>query len=264
MALCELKIFSPALGKQTAATVILPEAGFQGPFAVFYLLHGLSDDHTIWQRRTSIERYVAEYPLIVVMPDGGRSFYTDAKEGDAYETAIVRDLMGRIETLFQARTDRGGRCIGGLSMGGYGAIKLALKYPERFCSATSHSGGLLFGSQPPRRDANPSFQAEMRRIFGERPQGGPEDLFPLAAGLDPKRRPALRIDCGTEDFLIERNREFHAHLDRIGYPHEYAEFPGQHEWGYWDLHVQEAIAFHVRHLGLTKREPGSFDVSRKQ
>ncbi len=78
MAFCELKYHSKALGQATAADVILPQNDALGPFAVFYLLHGLSDDHTIWQRRTSIERHVADYPLIVVMPDGGRGFYTDA------------------------------------------------------------------------------------------------------------------------------------------------------------------------------------------
>src|SRR5579859_3914593 len=134
MAFCELKFFSKSLNKATAADVLLPECDSSGPFAVMYLLHGLSDDHTIWQRRTSIERYVADLPLIVVMPDGGRGFYTDAQEGAAYETAIVRDLVDYIDRMFPTMADRSGRCVGGLSMGGYGAIKLALKYPDLFCS----------------------------------------------------------------------------------------------------------------------------------
>jgi putative tributyrin esterase len=83
MAYCELHYFSKSLGMQTAANVILPEGEHEGPFAVFYLLHGLSDDHTIWMRRTSIERYVQNLPLIVVMPNGGRGFYTDAVQGFA-------------------------------------------------------------------------------------------------------------------------------------------------------------------------------------
>src|SRR5579871_2790575 len=124
MAFCELHYFSPALQKQTAANILLPEGEeATGPFCVFYLLHGLSDDHTIWQRRTSIERYVAGLPLIVVMPDGGRGFYTDAQEGMAYETAIVHDLVNYVDRMFPTKAERGGRCIGGLSMGGYGAIK---------------------------------------------------------------------------------------------------------------------------------------------
>ncbi|MDR7476069.1 MAG: alpha/beta hydrolase family protein [Armatimonadota bacterium] len=264
MALCELHYFSPALCKQTAAMVILPEGDFRPPYAVMYLLHGLSDDHTIWQRRTSIERYVADYPLIVVMPDGGRGFYTDAKEGDAWETALVRDLIGFVDTRFQTRASRAGRCIGGLSMGGYGAVKLALKHPGLFCSAVSHSGALGRAHRSVLSDPDNPFAAELRRIFGEDPTGGPEDLFTLAERLQPAKRPALRIDCGTDDFLLEDNRGFHAHLEKLGYPHEYAEFPGGHDWGYWDLHVQEAIAFHARHLGLERREAPGVDVTKKE
>src|ERR1044071_6734116 len=98
-----------------------------GPFATFYLLHGLSDDHTIWLRRTSIERYVSSLPLIVVMPDGERGFYTDAQEGFAFESAITKDLISFIDRTFPTKADRSGRAIGGLSMGGDGAVKLALK-----------------------------------------------------------------------------------------------------------------------------------------
>src|SRR5205823_3171080 len=147
MACCKLRYFSKALDKQTAANVILPEK-HTGPFAVFYLLHGLSDDHTTWVRRTSIERYVENLPLLVVMPDGGRGFYCDAVDGFAYETALVRDLVTFIDQTFPTRANRGGRCIGGLSMGGYGAIKIALRFPELFCSATSHSGAFGFAHGP--------------------------------------------------------------------------------------------------------------------
>ncbi|HZO87714.1 MAG TPA: alpha/beta hydrolase family protein [Chthonomonadaceae bacterium] len=252
MAFCELKYFSKALQKATAADIILPEGDHEGPFATFYLLHGLSDDHTIWQRRTSIERYVQDLPLIVVMPDGGRGFYCDAKEGMAWETAIVRDLVNYVDKMFHTKAAREGRCIGGLSMGGYGAAKLALKYPDLFCSAVSHSGALCFAHRPLPPDSENPWNTEFRRIVGENPVGGPDDIFALAEKLASEKRPALRIDCGTEDFLIEDNRALHAYLDQIGYPHEYAEFPGAHDWAYWDTHVQEAIAFHARNLGIGK------------
>lgn len=257
MAFCELRYFSAALAKQTAANVILPEGEHRPPYAVLYLLHGLSDDHTIWQRRTSIERYVADYPLIVVMPDGGRGFYCDAQSGDAWESAIVRDLVGYIDRIFPTRATRAGRAVGGLSMGGYGAVKLALGHPDLFVSAVSHSGALdvAHDSGSRRRTPDDPVAQLLRRILGEDPAGGPNDCFALAERLAPEKRPALRIDCGVEDFLLPANRALHAHLDAIGYPHEYAEFPGGHEWGYWDQHVQEAIRFHARHLGIQKRAP---------
>jgi len=250
LAFCELKYFSKALEKAIAANLILPEGDMEGPFATFYLLHGLSDDHTIWQRRTSIERYVQNLPLIVVMPDSGRGFYTDAKEGMAWETAIVRDLVNYVDKMFPTKATRAGRCVGGLSMGGYGAVKLALKYPDLFCSAVSHSGA---PSIVRRLDSTWDNYAYWKRLFGENPAGGPDDCWALAqkaVPLAPEKRPALRLDCGTEDFLLEDNRAFHAHLSEIGYPHEYEEFPGAHTWDYWDIHVQEAIAFHARNLGI--------------
>jgi putative tributyrin esterase len=228
MALCEVKFFSQALQKATAANIILPEVKTEGPFPVFYLLHGLSDDYTIWQRRTSIERYVQGMPLIVVMPDGGRGFYCDAEQGMAWETALVTDLIGFVDKMFPTIASREGRCIGGLSMGGYGAVKLALKFPELFCSANSHSGALGFAHWPFGKERADSFAAEFTRVIGTDPAGGPNDLFALAQRLEPVRRPALSIDCGTEDFLLDANRAFHAHLDEIGCAHEYREFPGSH------------------------------------
>ncbi|CCW34038.1 predicted esterase [Chthonomonas calidirosea] len=254
MAFCELKYFSPALQKQTAANIILPE-GKKGPFSVLYLLHGLSDDHTIWHRRTSIERYVQDLPLIVVMPDNGRGWYTDAVEGPASETAIVLDLMNLVDSLFPTRAERAGRCVAGLSMGGYGAFKLALKYPNKFCAAVSHSGALGIGHFPLRPeevdsvgdDANLEerrrWMREMVRIFGEDPVGSTNDLYALAKQVPQSLRPALRFDCGTEDFLLDQNRSFHSYLAEIGYPHQYEEFPGGHDWSYWDRHVQETLQF---------------------
>jgi S-formylglutathione hydrolase FrmB len=250
MALCELKFFSKALEKQTAATVILPEGSPRGPFAAFYLLHGLSDDHTIWQRRTSIERYVADLPLMVIMPDGGRGFYSDAKIGMAWESALIRDLIPFIDSRFQTRSERGGRCLGGLSMGGYGAIKLALKYPDLFCSAVGHSGAYAIGRRIAHLALDDPWRKEVECLFGTDWENGPDNPYTLAEKVSTSKRPALRIDCGTEDFLLEDSRTFHQHLTRIGYPHEYEEFPGAHTWDYWDLHVQEAITFHAYHLGL--------------
>lgn len=248
MATCELHYFSAALQKQTACNVIIPEVpGFAGPYPVFYLLHGLSDDYSMWQRKTSIGRYVQMLPLMVVMPDGGRGFYTDAAQGFAYESAIVRDIIGFIDRTFHTRAERQGRCIGGLSMGGYGALKLALKHPDLFVSANGHSGAYGFAHGQWRAE-----QDEFIRIAGQNPTGGPDDVFALAQRAEAARLPALRFDCGTSDFLLDQNREFHAHLQSLNIAHEYAEFPGAHDWAYWDKHVQSALRFHAKHLGIAK------------
>jgi S-formylglutathione hydrolase FrmB len=131
-------------------------------------------------------------------------------------------------------------------MGGYGALKLALKFPHKFCSVVSHSGALGAGHKPLRDDLAP----ELRLIYGENPTGGKDDLWAIAERADKSNLPAIRIDCGLDDFLIEDNRAFHQHLNQLDIPHEYQEFPGEHNWDFWDTHVQEAIKFHTRALGI--------------
>jgi putative tributyrin esterase len=243
MAYAQVNWFSKTLAKMVAMNVILPEVG-RGPYATFYLLHGLSDDYTAWQRRTRIEWYVRQLPLIVVMPDGGRQFYTDNADGPAYATFIAEELPAFIERTFAARSDRAGRCIGGLSMGGYGALRLALGYPDRYISAVSHSGAVTAWRWDPQTTALSN--DEYRRIFGANAEGSNHDLIALAKKA--KQRdvlPKLRIDCGLSDDLLPMNRELSATFKQMGIDHDYAEYPGDHNWDYWDLHVQEAIAFHA-------------------
>jgi S-formylglutathione hydrolase FrmB len=248
MAFAMIQYFSRSLQKASSVHVVFPdEPEIARPWATFYLLHGLSDDHTIWMRRTSVERYVAGLPLMVVMPDGGRGWYTNAKVGYAHEDDLLIDLRGLIERLFPVKAERAGRAIGGLSMGGFGAVKNALKHPELFASATSHSGALGVVRDPA---SGQRLSPEFTRIFGESPQGGPEDPFALIASIDRGRLPALRLDCGIDDFLLDQNRAFHDLLETMKVAHEYQEFSGGHDWAYWDLHVREAIAFHARNLKL--------------
>lgn len=261
MALTSLSWFSPIIGKHTTAQVILPDVG-KPPFATFYLLHGLSDDSSIWLRRSRIEWYVRDLPLAVVMPDGYRSFYTKPVDGPDFSRHIGEELPGVIERHFQARPERAARAIGGLSMGGYGALRVGLGFADRFCSVNSHSGAVGWGNfdyktgpAAPRslNGRGPEFMRELGRIFGEDPRGTEHDLSELARrALAAGRLPELLLDCGTEDFLIEDNRVFHAALKADGVPHTYREFGGTHDWDYWDLHIREALAFHARNLGLSK------------
>jgi S-formylglutathione hydrolase FrmB len=246
MAFCHVQWSSQVLGKQVGCYVILPDMG-KAPYATFYLLHGLSDDYTMWQRRTRIEWYVRELPLIVVMPDGFRGFYTDNEEGPAYAKYLGEELPAFIEKTFPAKRTRSARCVGGLSMGGYGALRLGLGYPDTFASVNSHSGALMHGAKTFTKPE----QAEFRRVFGAKPAGSNHDLLVLArkakrAGKLPK----LLIDCGTEDYLLADNREFHAKLDAMGVAHQYAEYPGAHMWDYWDAHIQDALRFHATNLRL--------------
>ena len=242
MALLEVGFHAKALEKWSSMAVLLPEG--KGPFPVLYLLHGLSDDHTAWLRRTSIERYVEGMGLIVVMPDGHRSWYVNDPRagGHAYEDHIVKDVVGFVDRSFRTVPGRRGRAIAGLSMGGFGAVMLALRHPELFCAACSHSGALAAFHDGARH-------SEGLLALTSAVPPGKHDCFRLARRLKPpRRRPALRLDCGTEDFLLPGNRAFHAHLAKLGLPHVYEEYPGDHNWGYWDLHVQDTIRFVREHL----------------
>jgi len=247
MAVLRIGFYGTSIQKQTNMTVILPQdVERAAPYAVLYLLHGLSDDDTMWTRRTSLERYVAGLPLMVVMPDTGRGFYTNARQGPAYEDHITKDVIRFVDRFFATIPERRGRVIGGLSMGGYGAMKLALKHPDQFCSVVSHSSvfdiaGILKDSER---------QEELSRIFGTDPAENDNDVFRLAERVERKLLPVIRFDCGTEDSLIGHSRAFHRHLDGLGIAHQYEEFPGGHDWAYWDTHIQEALRFHATALGI--------------
>ncbi len=234
MALAHMNYYNKALQKEVAFYALLPDRqDVPGPYPVYYLLHGLSDDYTAWLRWTSIERYVRSLPLIVVLPDGDRCWYSNMPEGPKYEDALIQDLIPFVDKWLPTVAEGKGRVIGGLSMGGYGSMKLALKYPEMFCSVAGHSGAYGFVQK------------------GDTALSEEDCPFVLAEKLTASKAPSIRFDCGTEDFLIQHNRDFDAHLTKLGITHEYEEFPGTHNWGYWDEHVQQAIAFHCKALGIS-------------
>ncbi len=255
MATCEVHLGGGALGKQVSARVILPEGkDVRGPFPVFYLLHGLGDNYTTWTRRTSLERYLDGLPLIVVMPNGERGWYSDSKTHphEAFETFITQDLIGWVDSTFQTIAKREGRVIAGLSMGGYGAFKLALKHPELFCASSSLSGAVEMHDEKAEWH-DEILHREIIDIFGPNRIGGSEDIFALANEYSTGARaplPALKMDCGTEDFLIDSNRHLHAHLQQLGIAHQYDEFPGYHNWDFWDEHIPQTIEFFARQLGI--------------
>lgn len=249
MALMQCNFFSESLGVCSSMNVIIPEStgagqiGIGGSVArpswpVLYLLHGLSDDHSIWLRRTSIERYVADMGLAVVMPAVNRSFYADMKYGGKYFTFISEELPRIVQSFFHISDRREDTFVAGLSMGGYGAFKLALRCPERYAAAASLSGALDLAS---RGDA---WTDDYVAIFGERSVAGTDDdLFALSKKIvsSGKPRPALFQCCGSEDFLYQDNRRWREYLAEIGYEATYKEYPGEHNWGFWDEHISEVL-----------------------
>ena len=254
MALIHAHFFSETIGLSCSMYVILPQttrtqigmtgtarpAGQKHP--VLYLLHGLSDDHTIWLRRTSIERYVAPLGLAVVMPAVHRSYYTDQVHGHKYFTFVSEEVPAIARQFFPLSDKREDNFVAGLSMGGYGAFKLALTHPERYAAAASLSGAMDF---PEIVEQMPERRAEFENTFGplEKIRGSSNDLHHLldrvAAGRGPK--PKLWQCCGTEDFLIKENRGFRDHAKKLNLDYTYEEGPGIHDWAYWDLNIQRVL-----------------------
>lgn len=251
MAHLRCDFFAETLGLSTSMTVLLPEPasgqiGMGGStragVPVLYLLHGLSDDDTIWSRRTSIERYVAELGIAVVMPQVHTSFYSDEVHGLPFWTFLTDELPVVVQRFFRLSQDREDTFVAGLSMGGYGAMKWALREPARFAAAASLSGalGLGHGFESP----DPALAATLRRVFGDEPvTGTPDDVLHLASTADPGSLPALYVACGTDDFLYPANQEFVRRAGESGLAMTVDFGPGDHEWSYWDAQIQRVLAW---------------------
>ena len=251
MALVHCDFFSTVLGLSTSMDVILPESGAGAAkrrgapreHPCLFLLHGLSDDHTIWQRRTSIERYAAPLNLAVVMPGVHRSFYADMAHGLRFWTFVSEEVPAVARSLFRLSARREDNFVAGLSMGGYGAFKLALRCPQRFAAAASLSGALDVAALAP--PPGEPIGDDLRLVFGAPPRlrGSEHDLFALArrARRQSRRLPALYQCCGKDDFLYGHNTRFRDHALKLGLPLTYEEGPGAHEWGYWDQQIQRVL-----------------------
>ncbi len=252
MAFFESNFFSEALGMSVTANVIIPQEtvgqiGMTGKSSgdvhpCLYLLHGLSDDHSIWLRRTSIERYAAEYGLAVVMPNVHRSFYTDMVSGLNYFTYVAEELPALMEQFFPISTERSGRFVAGLSMGGYGAWKVGLNKPDRYAAAASLSGVTDMADWV---QNNKSDEHEL--IFGsiDNVANSKHDCVHLIEKhLAAKNElPKLYQVCGTEDFLYQNNQITRDKIKDLPIDYVYKESPGDHNWAYWDEHIQDVLAW---------------------
>lgn len=241
----QMHLHSKTLKKSVELNVLLPQNINGESYKTLWLLHGLTDDHTAWMRFSSIERYAEQAGIAVVMPNADRSWYTNTAYDAKYKTFITHELPDLLRSHFKGMSDkREDNIIGGLSMGGYGAVKLALLHPEKYGACIS-----LSGSFDITRKNRPVNINEWRSIFGfetESPDelgGGEHDLFAIAERFAESgaTTPKMYMWCGTEDHLIDLNHRFHEHLNTLGIDHKYEYSEGNHSWKWWDMHIQSGL-----------------------
>jgi len=249
MALLHIDYYSEIMNRNARMDVILPEGDLieKAPWKLLLLLHGMTDDHTIWQRRTTIEEYARYKNICVVMPTTYLGFYTNTHCGERYFDHIADEVVAIVRRMFPLVTkERSETFVAGLSMGGYGAVKCALSRPDTFSKAASFSGALDIASAP-NLEGNDPMVNFWTDIFGpqEGMSGGRDDLFQLASQIG-ENKPELFIWCGTEDFLYPMNVAFRDHLEKIGYPHVYTETPGFHDWFFWEREIRNAVEWMLK------------------
>jgi S-formylglutathione hydrolase FrmB len=233
--------------------IILPGPGEMGGLSVsrrkvLYLLHGLSDDGSAWQRYTAIESIAALYGLVVIMPSAGRSFYTDQPNGQKYFSYLTDELPRYLKDVFGLSPRREDTLIAGNSMGGYGAFKAAFLHPELYSAAASFSGvlSLVFISafpDDPRR-------GEFEYLFGDLDKlpGSEHDpaVWLKRAANDPNELPKLYVACGRQDDLYPLNSYFYTSCQSLGIPVDYHEEEGFHDWFFWNVQIQRFLAANLK------------------
>lgn len=258
MALIQMNFFSRTLMRQVPVTVVLPVDKLpmpgvpereEKPYKTLYLLHGIFGNCTDWMVGSRIQRFAEENELVVVMPSGDNAFYLDQPvTHNFYGEFIGKELVEITRKMFPLSRKREDTFIGGLSMGGYGAMRNGLKYHETFGCIVSLSGALFIDTLPQRTNDVPVFferRDYAESIFGDLDEVVESDKNPkylvkqiLAQG---GKVPEMYIACGDDDHLLEANKDFVKFLEEQKVEHTFVTGPGAHEWDFWDTYIKKAI-----------------------
>ena len=239
MALVQMNYSSRVLGMNTVIHAILPDNVPLSRCNVVYLLHGLTDNSTGWLRYTSCERYARERNLAVVLPEVQRSFYIDGVYGLNYFTYVSAELPEAMAHFFGLSREREKNYIMGLSMGGYGALKCALTYPERYAGCGSFSGVTDLDAYR-QRSAIALQEKELTALLGQEQTVAPENdlsaLLKQASSLPP-----IYLSCGEDDPHYPANCRFARQLEQQQCRFRFDHRPGGHSWDFWDRSIQDCF-----------------------
>ncbi len=255
MALFQCSFFSKSLMRTVPIQVVLPTDKQlpngeppKGPFKTLYLLHGIFGDQTDWVCGTRIQSWAQDRNLAVVMPAGENSFYVDQPKASTYYGRFIgQELVDFTRRTFPLSEKREDTFIGGLSMGGFGAIVNGLQNPGTFGAVCALSSALILDSMMDNREYTDFLMTNKgyyEAVFGELSQvrGGVNDYDALAEKVAPlAEKPRFYLACGTEDGLIAVNRQFRDHLVKLGFDVTYKEGPGVHDWYFWDTYILKVL-----------------------
>lgn len=247
----EVTFYSSALSRRMRYLALLP-AGYDrrqlGRYTAFYLLHGAFGAPEDWLKHSHLAEYVRGLPLVLIMPQGDNSYYVNSatRGEDRYEDYIVRDLASDVELHYHINPSREFRAIAGISMGGFGALQIALKHPADYSFVASISN-VADAPERPFSIRRWGQYWRLRRVFG--PYGSQaraeRNLFMLIKNLlgpSPRLLPTMYLACGTEDSLVGVNRRLNSALETAGIQHVYRESAGSHDWNYWDVALRDMVA----------------------
>lgn len=247
-----VQIYSRSMEKNLKAVVITPDSySSSKELPVVYLLHGYSGNHLDWiKKAVGFEKAADHYNLIIVCPDGGYgSWYWNSPVDpeSQYETFISEELVNAIDSKYKTIKDRTGRAITGLSMGGHGALYLAIKHQDIFGAAGSMSGGVDIRPFPNNWD-----MAHQLGTYAEQPERWEKNTVINMLNLLSPNSLAIIIDCGTDDFFFKVNENLHQQLLYRNIPHDYISHPGAHTWPYWTNAVKFQMLFMRNYFDSSK------------
>jgi S-formylglutathione hydrolase FrmB len=244
--------YSSAMKRNLKAVIVRPDNYDKlKELPVVYLLHGYSDNYSGWIKKAGgFQKAADQYNMIIVCPDGGYgSWYWDSPVDDKFkfETYVATELVNWVDSKYKTIKDRKGRAITGLSMGGHGALYLALKHQDVFGAAGSMSGGVDIRPFPNNWDMSKRLGS-----YASEPERWEKNTVINMLHLLTPNALALIIDCGTEDFFFEVNENLHQQLQYRNIPHDYMTRPGGHTWPYWDNAVHYQMLFMSNYFSKAK------------